>query len=39
MKMKKEFPEAYSFFPKTWDLPADLKPFKSYWRVSIFINW
>jgi len=29
MKMQKQFPEAYSFFPQTWLLPSELLDFQS----------
>lgn len=28
LAMQKYFPDDFSFFPKTWLLPADLKSFK-----------
>ena len=29
MKLKKEFPEDYNFFPETWNLPTEYNDFKS----------
>jgi tubulin polyglutamylase TTLL6/13 len=29
MRMAKEFPDSYKFFPKTWLLPAEYNDFKN----------
>lgn len=29
MKMQKQFPKEYNFFPQTWLLPAELSDFRS----------
>jgi tubulin polyglutamylase TTLL6/13 len=32
MKMAKQFPDSYKFFPKTWLLPAEFGDFKSQFQ-------